>query len=106
LDGVTGPVQVPSLQDKALNPIATGSRISELVPDPVTGPGYGPDGSESGQSLKLGTGFFCSILVIQVWSESTVSFKINGQWLKHFFVGEPIKTPAIHTLTDAALASW
>ena len=30
---------------------------------------------------------------IEVWSESTRAFTVNGQWLKPYFVGQPIEKP-------------
>ena len=38
--------------------------------------------------------------IVEVSSESTGSFKVNGQQLKPYLVGEPIQKVAIHTLTD------
>ena len=38
--------------------------------------------------------------MVEVSSESNSSFKVNGQRLKPYFVGEPIEKVAIHTLTD------
>ncbi|XP_057249215.1 uncharacterized protein LOC130590682 [Beta vulgaris subsp. vulgaris] len=37
---------------------------------------------------------------VEIWSEATGSFKINGQRLKHYREGEPIEGKAVYTLSD------
>ncbi|XP_048491613.2 uncharacterized protein LOC104883015 [Beta vulgaris subsp. vulgaris] len=37
---------------------------------------------------------------VEIWSEATGSFKINGQRLKHYQEGEPIEGKAVYTLSD------
>jgi len=37
---------------------------------------------------------------VDAWSESADAFKVNGQHLKPYFVGQPINKLVVHTLTD------
>ena len=37
---------------------------------------------------------------IEVWSEFTGAFKVNGQCLKPYYVGDPIDKSTVHTLFD------
>ncbi|XP_057246700.1 uncharacterized protein LOC130589453 [Beta vulgaris subsp. vulgaris] len=37
---------------------------------------------------------------VEIWSEATGSFKINGQRLKHYREGEPIEGTTVYTLFD------
>jgi len=37
---------------------------------------------------------------VEVWSESTGAFKVNGQHPKPYFLEEPIDNPAVHALLD------
>ncbi|XP_020242510.1 uncharacterized protein LOC109820724 [Asparagus officinalis] len=38
--------------------------------------------------------------VVKVWSETTGSFKVNGQRLKHYIVGEQNEKGVTYTLSD------
>jgi len=38
--------------------------------------------------------------VVEVWSESTGTFKVNGQRLKPYLVGQPIETVVVYSLSD------
>jgi hypothetical protein len=37
---------------------------------------------------------------VEIWSEKTGTFKVNGQRLKHYFHGEPIREKQVYSLTD------
>ncbi|XP_021774671.1 uncharacterized protein LOC110738585 [Chenopodium quinoa] len=37
---------------------------------------------------------------VEIWSEATGSFKVNGQRLKHYREGEPVEGKAVFTLSD------
>jgi hypothetical protein len=37
---------------------------------------------------------------VEIWSEKTGTFKVNGQRLKHYFHGESIREKQVYSLID------